>query len=149
MTVLSAQTLRRLKIVRPFIERSVDPVTNTSYGLSCCGVDIRLDQNIYLRPGEFSLASSMENFHMPTNVAGLVKDKSSWARRGLSCFNTIIEPNWSGILTLELVNHSKIDLNFWRGTPIAQVIFEYLDEPTELPYTGKYQNQRAGPQEAL
>jgi deoxycytidine triphosphate deaminase len=31
---------------------------------------------------------------------------------------------------------------------VAQVIFHFLDEATEQPYRGKYQDQEYGPQEA-
>jgi hypothetical protein len=36
-----------------------------------------------------------------------------------------------------------------RGCPIAQIIFHILDEPTEAPYEGKYQDQRSGPVPAI
>jgi dCTP deaminase len=35
------------------------------------------------------------------------------------------------------------------GSPIAQIIFMRMEEPTEKPYSGKYQNQKRGPQEAI
>ena len=85
---------------------------------------------------------------MPDDLMAFVHDKSSWARRGLSLFNTVIEPGWNGFLTLELVNNSGKSLLIMPGFPIAQIIFMRMEEPTEKPYTGKYQNQAAGPQEA-
>jgi deoxycytidine triphosphate deaminase len=36
-----------------------------------------------------------------------------------------------------------------RGTPIAQVVFKQLDHPTDQPYSGKYQHQKAGAQPAV
>jgi deoxycytidine triphosphate deaminase len=37
------------------------------------------------------------------------------------------------------------------GTPIAQILFECLDEPTEQPYPedAKYQDQKQGAQAAI
>lgn len=35
------------------------------------------------------------------------------------------------------------------GMPIAQVLFDRLEEPAEQPYTGKYQDQAAGAQVAI
>jgi len=135
-----------------------------SWGMSEAGYDIRIKQEIIFRPenavqkaglwmdgsfalGRFALASSIEEFQMPVDMVGVVHDKSTWARRGLSVFNTVIEPGWRGYLTLELVNHGAQTLRLIRGQGIAQVVFHLLDLPTELPYPkdGKYQDQGYGP----
>lgn len=60
----------------------------------------------------------------------------------------MIEPGWRGFLTLELKNQGKDILRIERGDPIAQILFEGLDAPTDKPYSGKYQDQEAGPQPA-
>ncbi len=86
---------------------------------------------------------------MPDNVMGIVHDKSSWARRGITVQNTVIEPGWCGWLTLELTNHSMVAHTLRRGYPIAQVVFHYIDHAVVNPYDGKYQNQSRGPVEAL
>lgn len=144
--ILSAQSIRALRPVNPFCERGV--TRGRSYGLSVAGYDIRIAEGITLMPGQFSLASSVERFTMPNDVLALVKDKSSWARLGLSVFNTVIEPGWCGYLTLELKNQGSDALVICKSDPIAQILFHRLDEPTERGYEGKYQNQEAGPQPA-
>lgn len=148
MTVLSAQTLRYIKPVSPFVERTLHPETGTTFGVSACGYDVRLDQDVVMTYGGFVLASTMEYFSMPFDVVGIVHDKSTWARRGLAVQNTVIEPGWCGYLTLELTNHRSDTLLLPRGTPIAQILFHSLDRVTDSPYSGKYQNQERGPQEA-
>jgi dCTP deaminase len=154
LTTLSGQTIRSLGILSPCLSRrsTVDTLTG---GLGPAGYDLSLDwgpeamdADWFLAPGQFRLGATLERFTMPNNVIGMVCDKSSWARRGLSLFNTVIEPGWRGYLTLEMVNHSKQPLFLRQGTPIAQVVFHYLDEPAEQPYNGKYQDQAQGPQEA-
>jgi len=87
----------------------------------------------------FTLASAIEEFDMPNNLLGIVHDKSSWARKGLSVFNTVIEPGWKGFLTLELVFHGNERVIIQHGSGIAQVIFHQLENPSA--YNGKYQNQ--------
>ena len=145
--ILSAQTIRKHKgILTPFEERGV--FKGMSYGLSVAGYDIRIDQDVDMWAGRFALAASMERFHMPHNIIAFVHDKSTWARRGLAVQNTVIEPGWSGYLTIELTNHGRDDIQIDRGMPIAQIVFQFLDEPTEKPYSGKYQNQEAGAQAA-
>lgn len=144
--ILPAQKIRRLKPVQPFYERTV--VNGLSFGLSHAGYDVRIAETLSLAAGQFSLASTVEEFFMPTDIVAFVHDKSSWARRGLSLFNTVIEPGWIGFLTLELVNHSNDTLFLFEGDPIAQIIFMRLEEPTEKPYSGKYQFQARGAQGA-
>ena len=86
---------------------------------------------------------------MPDTVAGIIYNKSTWARRGLSVFNTVVEPGWKGHLTMELSNHGAVTIQIPAGVGIAQVIFYFLDRPTDNPYTGKYQGQKPGPQAAI
>ena len=143
--VLSAQTIRRLGLITPCLVSQKDPSGN-SFGLSCCGYDLRIDQDLLMFPGDFELASAMEYFNLPNNVVGIVHDKSSLARLGIAVQNTVAEPGWRGHLTLELTNHSNSVRAFYKGDAVAQVIFHFLDEPTEQPYVGKYQDQEAGPQ---
>ena len=145
--ILPSQTIRKLKPILPFNERTI--YNGMSYGLSHAGYDVRIAQSCFLSPNSFCLASTMEEFSMPDDLVAFVHDKSSWARRGLSLFNTVIEPGWRGFLTLELVNHSDEMLMVCAGDPIAQIVFMRMEEPTEKPYTGKYQNQKRGPQDAI
>jgi dCTP deaminase len=119
-----------------------------SYGLSEAGYDIRIKQDVWLFPGKsFALASSIEKFRMPNDLVGIVHDKSTWARRKLSVFNTVIEPGWVGFLTLELVYHGWKPLHIPAGAGIAQVIFHETTLPAS--YNGKYQNQENRPVKAI
>ena len=119
-----------------------------SYGLSEAGYDIRIKQSVVLSPRKrFSLASAIEEFEMPKTLVGIVHDKSTWARRGLSVFNTVIEPGWTGFLTLELVYHGDEELSIPAGAGIAQVIFHRT--VFRASYDGKYQGQADKPVEAI
>lgn len=94
------------------------------------------------------MASTLERFEMPGDVIAFVHDKSTWARLGIALQNTVIEPGWCGFLTVEISNHSANEVWIEAGSPIAQIIFQLLDAPTERPYAGKYQDQQRGPQPA-
>lgn len=118
-----------------------------SHGLTEAGYDIRIKQGVIMNQGNrFVLASSVERFNMPTHLVGVVHDKSTWARRGLSVFNTVIEPGWHGWLTLELVYHGSENLIIPDGAGIAQVLFHELHSVAS--YDGKYQGQEDRPVEA-
>ena len=130
-----------------------------SWGLSEAGYDIRLKQDIefaaggfwidgmWMGDGNFTIASAIEEFQMPHNLVGIVHDKSTWARQGLSVFNTVVENGWCGWLTLELVYHGRGELHIPAGAGIAQVIFH--ETSRFASYDGKYQNQPDRPVEAI
>lgn len=145
--ILSGETIKdKCKgMITPYASKGT--VRGRSYGLSYAGYDIRIKQSLRLPPKGFSLASTIERFNMPNDVLAIVHDKSSWARVGLSVFNTVVEPGWEGWLTLELINHSDKDLYITEGDPIAQMVFHQIDKPVD-GYKGKYQNQGDEPVEA-
>ena len=135
-----------------------------SHGLAEAGYDIRLKQNVRFFPNydqaicvsvdhathekkNFTIASAIEKFQMPSHLLGVVHDKSTWARQGLSVFNTVIEPGWEGYLTLELVYHGREPLNLPAGCGIAQILFHEVIETAA--YDGKYQNQSDEPVESV
>jgi len=111
-----------------------------SHGLTEAGFDIRLKQPTWLSSAKrFTLASAIEEFDMPPNLVGVVHDKSSWARQGLSVFNTVIEPAWRGFLTLELAYWGEKEIYIPAGAGIAQVLFHRTLQ--YAAYEGKYQDQ--------
>lgn len=116
-----------------------------SHGLTECGYDIRISNEIVMHPfRRFVLSASMEEFDVPTNMMGRVLNKSSWARQGLDAsMTTNIEPGWRGFLTLELRYAGWRPLRIPAGVGIAQVIFERVE--SSVQYNGIYQDQKAGP----
>ena len=173
--ILSAQSILKRKIITPCVPRTV--VYGKTHGISAAGYVVRVDfhglgystrilgeqparcpehTNYALGPKDglldagFFLAATMEHFDMPDDVMGIVHDKSSWARNGVAVQNTVIEPGWRGYLTLEITYHGPVGrmVQITHGDPIAQIVFHQLDEPTVFPYTGKYQDQEQGAQEA-
>jgi dCTP deaminase len=152
MSVLSAQTIRRLSLARsfpliePFVERGV--MNGKSFGLSACTYDCRIDHDLVLNPNSAALASTMERVCLPNNICGSILDKSTYARLFMSAFNTHIDPGFNGFVTVELANLGEQIIRFEKGDPLCQIKFELLDYYTDLPYNSKYQNQERGPQAA-
>ena len=151
MSVLSAQSIRwackELNLITPFVERGV--IRGRSFGLSACTYDCRVAQPVIVPVRQSRLAVTMERFKFPNNICGSVLDKSSWARMFVTAFNTHLDPGWEGFLTVELSNLGNEVVELLEGDPICQIKFEWLDEPTELPYRGKYQNQEQNPIPAI
>lgn len=174
MAVLSAQSIRKRCeldwLIEDFSEKQLHE--GMTYGVSSCSYDIRIDQDVtlypislstliinalarvlpFIKPRQFftAQANTIEKFNMPTDLTGKVLNKSTRARNGLDAsMTTNLEPNWRGHLTLELSNRGHKVLHIKAGSPIAQISFEELDEPTDLPYNGKYQDQPRQPVPAI
>jgi dCTP deaminase len=141
--ILSMETIYARQPLTPLVPKGYQ--NGLSYGLSSASYDVRIDQNLILWPGRFALASTMEMFNMPLDLAAVVMDKSTNARRGLCCQNTFVDPGFRGWLTIELTNHSWRFIRLVKGDAIAQIVFHQLDHPTK-GYAGKYQNQQRGAQ---
>tara|TARA_R110000868_G_scaffold21613_11_gene89467 strand:- start:5676 stop:6122 length:447 start_codon:yes stop_codon:yes gene_type:complete len=145
--IINGKELYRINPVIGMSDRK-HKFSGASWGLSEAGYDIRVKQDLILSPEKrFILASAEEEFDMPDTLVGIVHDKSTHARRGISVFNTVIEPGWKGYLTLEIVYHGDETVHIKRGTGIAQVLFHRVSEPVE--YNGKYQNQADRPVDAI
>lgn len=166
--IVNGETLLYAAPIKNMLKEKVSH-GGVTHGLSEAGYDIRIKQSIRfsrnvwdrtqhvsesddggpitVSEGRFALASAIEEFQMPSNLVGVVHDKSSWARRGLSVFNTVIECGWCGFLTLELVYHGDRDLVIPAGSGIAQVIFHSTSDTAT--YTGRYQHQPDRPTPAI
>lgn len=81
---------------------------------------------IAMTPGQFALASTVESFFLPNDIAALFVMKSSVARCGLDQMNAAwCHPGWSGsTLTLELMNVLRSHtLKLTPGMAIGQMVF--------------------------
>lgn len=103
-----------------------------------------------IAPREFLLATTVETVHMPAHFVGEVKGRSSWARKGLVIESAgLVDPGFSGQLTLELYNFSSDTLYLPIGVRICQMTVETMSGTAERPYGSEgrrshYQNQ-SGP----
>ena len=174
-TIINGRSLLEAAPIKSMLtSKVIHEASGASYGLTEIGYDVRIAEEVVFEPGclillpdtqarirsapsvtvngmphygaRFALASVMEELDMPADLAAQVKDKSTWARRGLSVFNTMVNPGQQGFLTLELVFNGEEKIVIQPGTPIAQMVFQYVTHTA--PYQGRYQNQEAGPQVA-
>lgn len=95
-------------------------------------------------PNGFILTHSLETFRMPDDVLGVVLGKSTYARVGVSCLATPLEPGWQGQITLEFANTTPRPVRFYANEGCAQVLFFQGERPdvTYADRAGKYQGQR-------
>ncbi|HVR69832.1 MAG TPA: dCTP deaminase [Vicinamibacteria bacterium] len=107
-------------------------------------VDVQNDVCI-IPPNSFALARTVEYFRIPRNVLTICVGKSSYARCGIIVNVTPFEPEWEGIVTLEVSNTTPLPAKIYANEGIAQVLFFESDEVCETSYAdkkGKYQAQK-------
>lgn len=159
-------------MIVPFVE-NLQAEGKVSYGLSSYGYDIRVGDeykiftNTYSKvvdpkefdpksfvdykgphcvvpPNSFALARTVETFKIPRGVLGLCVGKSTYARCGIIVNVTPLEPEWEGVLTIEISNTTPLPAKIYSNEGIAQVMFFQGSEICETSYAdrkGKYQNQ--------
>jgi dCTP deaminase len=106
-------------------------------------VDVQADVCI-IPPNSFALARTIERFRVPRNVLVVCLGKSTYARCGIIVNVTPLEPEWEGIVTLEVSNTTPLPAKIYAGEGIAQMLFFESDEDCEVSYAdkkGKYQGQ--------
>jgi dCTP deaminase len=161
------------RMIEPFSEKQVrDGVV--SYGLSSYGYDVRIADEFkiftninstivdpksfdprsfvdfkgdvcIIPPNSFALARTVEYFRIPRSVITVCVGKSTYARCGIIVNVTPFEPEWEGIVTLEVSNTTPLPAKIYANEGIAQVLFFESDEICETSYAdkkGKYQRQQ-------
>ncbi len=103
---------------------------------------------IAIYPGQFFLASTVEELHIPNDLAARIEGKSSIGRLGLTVHATAgwIDPGFRGTVTLECQNNLGSPIKIYSGMRIAQIAFMELGRPADHPYGSerlgsKYQDQ--------
>jgi len=107
-------------------------------------VDVKAKECI-IPPNSFALARSVEYFRIPRDILVVCVGKSSYARCGIIVNVTPLEPEWEGIVTLEVSNTTPLPARIYAGEGIAQFLFFEGNEPCETSYAdkkGKYQAQQ-------
>lgn len=162
------------RMIEPFEEKQVREGV-VSYGLSSYGYDIRIADEFkiftninssivdpksfdpksfvdfrgdvcVIPPNSFALARTIEYFRIPRNVISMCVGKSTYARCGIIVNVTPFEPEWEGIVTLEVSNTTPLPAKIYANEGIAQVLFFESDEVCETSYAdkkGKYQAQKS------
>ncbi|AGS35844.1 deoxycytidine triphosphate deaminase [Corynebacterium maris DSM 45190] len=112
-------------------------------------VEVPEEEPFVLHPGEFVLASTLEMFTLPEDLAGRLEGKSSLGRLGLLTHSTagFIDPGFTGCITLELSNVANLPITLWPDMKVGQLAIFQMSSAAEVPYgTGqlgsKYMNQR-------
>lgn len=155
--ILSDKTIKSLgdKLVFPFREENVSAssidLTLADDFVDNKGIRHHLSDGCKSFPvlaNEFWLMSTNETVKIPKDCVGIVKGKSSLARKGImvECAG-VCDGGWVGQVTLEVKNlNPDVDVPVTPGQKICQIVFVRMDSEAETPYSPEsghhYQNQK-------
>ncbi|MBL7156166.1 MAG: dCTP deaminase [Candidatus Pacebacteria bacterium] len=107
------------------------------------------EKGFIIHPGEFLLGATMERITMPNDLAGKLEGRSSFGRLGLIIHATAgyVDPGFSGWLTFEISNISRIPIRIYPKMSVAQICIFQMTSEVIRPYGSKglgskYQGQK-------
>ena len=113
---------------------------------------LKAGESITIKPGELLLGRTYEAFTIPSEYAGKLEGRSSFARMGLAvhCSADFINPGYRGRMPLELVNFGRMAIRVFPLVPICQVMLVRLSAQPERVYgerelSSKYMDDDGGP----
>lgn len=105
------------------------------------GEETKLDvgQRIVMEPGASALIGTLEEVHLPSDIAGFLYLKSSLGRAGYIPWSQgYVDPGYRGSLTIALHNIAgKLQL-FEYNQKICHLVLMKLTKATSNPYDGEY-----------
>lgn len=116
--------------------------------------EVHIGDGFRLRPGDFVLATTAERVTLPGNICAFLHGRSTLGRLGLAvhCTAGLIDPGYTGRITLEVSNVGELILELRTGDPVGQLTFERMTSAASRPYGSdglgsRYQGQdgTAGP----
>jgi dCTP deaminase len=116
-------------VIRPFCDNCQQPA---SY-------DLRAECDTVIPRGTCTLVSSLEWVELPRDLAGTLRCRSSFGRRGILLGAGFVDPGFRGQLTLCLSNMGDSDIVIHRDDRIVQMIFHEVKGGDQI-YQGRYQD---------
>ncbi|MFB2119454.1 hypothetical protein [Parapedobacter sp. 2B3] len=100
------------------------------------------DEFLTLGPGESALGCSHERVNIPVGYFGILQTKGSLARLFVTihCCDAQIEPGFSGKITFEIVNFSKMTIKIRPKEKIGALFLFKTSTNIVKPYNGRYNN---------
>jgi dCTP deaminase len=110
--------------------------------LNPAGIDLRVDRNLILGPGQQRLAATVERVELSEKILGILHIRSSLAREGVIASLALVDPGFRGQLTVSLYNAGDRSVRLRKGERFIQLSLFTLGVPATHTYSGKYQNSR-------
>ncbi len=98
-------------------------------------VTVEFGRELWLHPNQFVLGATLEYIRLPPDLGAYVIGRSTWGRVGLLVATAImVQPGFTGCLTLELVNEGDSPVALYPGLRVAQLAVHSMDGETAFAY---------------
>jgi dCTP deaminase len=114
----------------------------TPYSSECqqpASYDLRAAADSLLPQGTCALVPTLEWVEIPMDLAGTLRCRSSFGRRGVILGAGFVDPGFRGQLTLCLTNLGSDDLIVRKNDRVVQMILHEVREGNQS-YSGRYQD---------
>jgi len=116
----------------------------TPYSGECqqpASYDLRSAGDSLLPKGTCTLVPTLEWVEIPIDLAGTLRCRSSFGRRGVLLGAGFVDPGFRGQLTLCLTNLGSDDIIVKKNDRVVQMILHEVREGSQN-YSGRYQDSR-------
>lgn len=141
---LSDSEIRESATNRGLIEHCVpDNISSISYDLRIENIFSPDDKDkkhtsYILEPGETVFIASIENINLPHDCLGIIIQRNSCIRMGLSLASPVYQPGHHTKIFTRVTNISQNKIILRSGDSIASMMFYKLGQDVENPYDGPY-----------
>jgi dCTP deaminase len=99
-----------------------------------------------MQPGDFALATTVENLELADDLLGRIEGRSSLGRLGIIVHGTasVFDPGWNGKPVMELGNLGALPVALYPGMRICAFTFEEVSSRVDVPYKNKKGNKYYG-----
>jgi len=101
-------------------------------------------KHVIIPPNSFVLGKSVEYFSLPREILAICLGRSTYARCGIITNVTPLEPEWEGVVTIEISNTNQVPAKVYADEGISQAVFLEAKDICKISYRdkkGRYQNQ--------
>ncbi len=137
MILSAAEMVRRLGVENTREKLVVRPYSSTSQ--QPASYDLRAAVEIRLSCRTCTLLPTLEWVELPRDLAGTLRCRSSFGRRGVLLGGGFVDPGFRGQLTLCLTNMGTEEIVVHQQDRIAQLILHEVRNPGDC-YSGRYQD---------
>jgi dCTP deaminase len=103
--------------------------------------DLRSAGDVLLPKGTCTLVPSLEWVELPRDLAGTLRCRSSFGRRGILLGAGFVDPGFRGQLTLCLTNLGADEIIIRKNERVVQMILHEVKESDQC-YSGRYQDSQ-------
>lgn len=143
MVLVDKDIMSRMTENEPLISNfNEDNLGAISYDLTLECILVGNDEfsSYELAPGGFLFIKAREHLAMPLDLIGRIEEKNSRMRMGLVVTGPTYQPGHKTAIFLRIHNISNNIITLRKGTSIAQIVFEKLNDIPDTPY---HQNSQA------